>query len=64
MTQSPSDKCWYIDFGCTNHMTCNSKWFSEQNLMKQEEYVAAIGNNTLHLITHVSNVPLKLDSGE
>ena len=63
MTQSTSDKCWYINFDCTNHMTCNGDCFSEQNMMKQEEYVAT-SDNTLHLITHVSNVLLKLDLGE
>ena len=31
--------------------------------MKQEEYVAT-GDNTLHSITHVDNVSLKLDSSE
>ena len=44
-------------------MTCNGDCFSEQNMMKQEEYVAT-SDNTLHLITHVSNVLLKLDLGE
>ena len=45
------------------HMTCNGKWFNERNPMKQEEFVAT-GDNTLHSITHVGNVPLRLEFGE
>ena len=63
MTEPLNDKCWYIDSGCTNHITCNGEWFNERNPMKQEEFVAT-GDNTLHSITHVGNVPLRLESRE
>ena len=63
MTEPGSDNCWYIDFGCTNHMTCHGEWFNEKNPIKSEEFVAT-GDNPTHNITHVGNVPLKLDSRE
>ena len=50
---------WYVDSGASNHMTHHKNWFNELHVPKQPGYVET-GDDTIHPIEHVGNVPLAL----
>ena len=39
------ENTWLIDFGCSRHMTRNSKWFSSLDPMSCKEYIT-FGDNS------------------
>ena len=52
------NEVWYVDSGTSNHMTSHKEWFSY--LEKPEKQgVVETGDDTLHTIEHVGEVPLK-----
>ena len=57
-----SNDVWYVDSGASNHMTCHHTWFSEMKEPSKPGYVET-GDDTMHPIQHVGNVPLTTDDG-
>ncbi|KAH7431129.1 hypothetical protein KP509_08G031100 [Ceratopteris richardii] len=62
MSKPGNDMNWYIDLGCTNHMTSIGDWFESKEPLKSKEYVAT-SDDTLHLINDIGNVPLIQNNG-
>ena len=58
-----ADDVWYVDFGASNHMTHYKNWFNELHVPKQPGYVET-GDNTVHLIERMGNVPLATHDGK
>ena len=58
-----SKDIWYVDSGASNHMTYHQNWFSEMKEPSKPGYVK-IGDDTMHPIKHVGNVPLTLEDGK
>ena len=56
-TTPKSDEVWYVDSGALNHMTSHEEWFSYLEKPEQLEVVKK-GDDTLHPIEHVGEVPL------
>ena len=56
-TTPKSDEVWYIDSGTSNHMTSHKEWFSYLEKPMQSGVVAT-GDDTLHPIENVGQVPL------
>ena len=56
-TTPKSDEVWYVDSGASNHMTSHKEWFSYLEKPEQPGVVAT-GDDTLHPIEHVGEVPL------
>ena len=56
-TTPKSDKVWYVDYGASNHMTSHEDWFSYLEKLEQPGVVET-GDDTLHTIEHVDEVPL------
>ena len=54
---------WYIDSSASNHMTYHKNWFNEMKDPSKPGYVE-IGDDTMHPIEHVENVPLSMHNGE
>ena len=52
------DKNWYIDSGCSNHMSCNGKLFEKLQSPNVCGYVQT-GDDSKHVIEHIGNVPLQ-----
>ena len=48
---------WYVDFGASNHMAYCVEWFKDMHNLKILGLVQ-IGNDTIHPIAHVGDVPL------
>jgi len=42
---------WLIDFGCSRHMTGNSKWFSSLTPVSTKEYITFGDNNKGKIIS-------------
>ena len=53
---------WYIDLGASKDMMCHQNWFSEMKEPSKWGYVE-IGDDTMHPIEHVGNIPLAMDDG-
>ena len=51
------DSNWYIDSGCSNHMSCNENVFENLHAPTEFSYVQT-GDDSKHCIEHVGNVPL------
>ena len=58
-----SKDIWYVDLGASNHMTYHQNWFSEMKEPSKPGYVE-IGDDTMHPIEHVGDVPLTLEDGK
>ena len=58
----PND-VWYVDSGASNHMTHHKNWFNELHVPEQPGYVET-GDDTVHPIEHVGNVPLAMHDGK
>ena len=56
-TTPTSDEVWYVESGASNHMTSHKEWFSYLEKPEQPR-VVEIGDDTLHPIVHVGEVPL------
>ena len=56
-TTPRSDEVWYVDSGASNHMTSHKEWFSYLEKPIQPGVVAT-GDDTLHPIANVGEVPL------
>ena len=56
-TTPKSDKVWYVDSGASNHMTCHKEWLLYLEKPMQPGVVAT-GDDTLHPIANVGEVPL------
>ena len=56
-TTSQSDEVWYVDSRASNHMMSHEEWFSYLEKPEQPGVVET-GNETLHPIEHVGEVPL------
>ena len=56
-TTPKSDEVWYVDSGASNHMTSHKGWFSYLEKPMQPGVVVT-GDDTLHPITNVGEVPL------
>ena len=56
-TTPRSDEVWYVDSGASNHMTSHKEWFSYLEKPMQPGVVAT-GDDTLHPIANVGEVPL------
>ena len=54
------NEVWYVDSRALNHMTSHEEWFSHLEKSKQSGVVKT-GDDTLHLIKHVGDVPLSQD---
>ena len=54
---------WYVDSGASNHMTHHKNWFNELHVPEQPGYVET-GDDTVHPIEHVGNVPLAMHDGK
>ena len=54
---------WYVDSGASNHMTCHQTWFSQMKEPSKPGYVET-GDDTMHPIAHVGNVPLSMHDGK
>ena len=52
------DTNWYIDSGCSNHMSCNGKLFENMQSPNMCGYVQT-GDDNKHVIEHIGNVPLQ-----
>ena len=52
------DTNWYIDSGCSNHMTSDEKLFENMHSPSSLGYVQT-GDDSKHSIEHVGNVPLQ-----
>ena len=57
-----SNDVWYVDLSASNHMMCHHTWFNEMKEPSKLGYVE-IGDDTMHPIEHVGNVPLAMDDG-
>ena len=53
-----SDEVWYVVSGASNHMTSHKEWFSYLEKPGQPGVVAT-GDNTPHLLVHVTEVTLR-----
>ena len=60
--EADSNDLWYVDSGASNHMICYHTWFSEMKEPSKPGYVET-GDDTMHPIEHVGNVPLAMDDG-
>ena len=58
---SSNDVC-YVYSSASNHMTCHNTWFNKMKEPSKPSYVE-IGDDTMHLVQHVGNVPLTIDDG-
>ena len=58
-----ADDVWYVDSGASNHMTHYKNWFHELHVLEQPGYVET-GDDTVHQIQHVGNVPLATHDGQ
>ena len=58
-----SKDIWYVDSSVSNHMTCHQNWFNEMKELSKPRYVET-GDDTMHPIEHVGNVPLTLEDGK
>ena len=58
-----SKDIWYVDSGASNHMTYHQNWFSEMKEPSKPGYVET-GDDTMHPIEHVGDVPLTLEDGK
>ena len=58
-----AENVWYVDSGASNHMTYHHNWFSEMKEPSKPGYVET-GDNTIHPIEHVGDVPLTLEDGK
>ena len=56
-TTPKSDEVWYVDSGASNHMKSHKEWFSYLEKPMQLGVVAT-GDDTLHRIKNVGEVPL------
>ena len=52
------DNVWYMDLGASNHMTCHGPWLKKMESTKTIGFVT-IGDDTLHLIMHTSDVRMQ-----
>ena len=57
-----SNDVWYVDLGVCNHITCHHTWFNEMKEPSKPGYVET-GDDTMHSIQHVGNVPLTTNDG-
>ena len=53
---------WYVDSGASNYMTYHQNWFKRMEEPSKLGY-AEIGDDTMHPIEHVGNVPLSMHDG-
>ena len=51
------NEVWYVDSGASNHMTSHEEWFLYVEKPEQPG-VVEIGEDTPHLIEHLSEIPL------
>ena len=58
-----SKDVWYVDSGASNHMTYHRNWFTEVKEPGKPWYVET-GDDTMHPIEHVGNVPLSMEDGK
>ena len=54
---------WYVDSGASNHMTYHQNWFNEMKEPSKPSCVE-IGDDTMHPIEHVGNVPSSMHDGQ
>jgi hypothetical protein len=53
---------WYVDSGASNHMFSHGEWFRDTKDLKTLGFVET-GDDTTHLITQISKVPLSMQDG-
>ena len=64
VTQDASTKdVWYVNSGASNHMTYHQNWFNKMKEPNKLGYVET-GDDTMHPIEHVGNVPLSMHDGK
>ena len=56
------DRNWYIDSGCSNHMSCDENLFENLHTLDVHGYVQT-GDDTKHRIQHFGNIPLQSTHG-
>lgn len=59
LNQSSIEEVWFIDLGCSNHMTGNKQWFSDIN----EEFRQSVklGNNSKMAVMGKGTIKLEVD---
>jgi len=53
---------WYVDFGASNHLTSDGKWFRDTRDLKTPKFVETSDDIT-HPITQIGKVPLSMQDG-
>ncbi|XP_027359769.1 uncharacterized protein LOC113868411 [Abrus precatorius] len=59
-TQSVQEEDWFLDSGCSNHMTGNKLWFTE---VKEEGFSRSVklGNNTTMAVTAKGSIQVQIN---
>ena len=64
VTQDAGTKdVWYVNSSASNHMTYHQNWFNKMKEPNKPGYVET-GDDTMHPIEHVGNVPLSMHDGK
>ncbi|CAM8965989.1 unnamed protein product [Rhodiola kirilowii] len=53
------DEAWFLDSGCSNHMTSNKEWFSE--IDESFQSTVKLGNNTRMQVKGIGSIRLEIE---